>query len=505
MRKYEGELEGFPEEIVQWMLQHQEDAGNELDVTVFEANRCAASSGGGFNWGDTKEENFCKQVIGVRNFNCFFDKYPKNNKEFIPGKWYYCSCNKNYHRFLKQDRQYFINDAIIINYHNSPSKYIKRIETKSLMIYFNPKNIVSSSLIAPHLLKESEPVLYVKCIEPKSSYTIHPKAEEYGCTNYMKYHEPEKGQIYKVIKTIIVNPEGEHSTSYIIEDNSSGQFIIQVQGTINSTKEAFDAQLKVISKPKKWDKGTYIVPLQAKLLSRPELLIAYKPYEIIKKDDALPCIQCEDGGSINFITSRDSEITEGIKWFATLKEAQKFINNKMIKINMKTPKSSARFKIGDEIESCVGGWQYYNPQQPSAIGFMESDKNIKSGECTSVIYSPINNLWWYKIGNYGNYFSESGIKFTKEFFTKGEYIVTLDPLCLNDRYFPTNYCFKQSIDEKYLKVKKDIKGTPNGWVQYSKNLKNFLWRYATNEEIVEYEQQGKPFDVTIFNKKKNIL
>jgi len=74
----------------------------------------------------------------------------------------------------------------------------------------------------------------------------------------------------------------------------------------------------------KWSVGSYIVPLQDRLLTRLEPLIKGKPYIIINDTYTTPYIQCEQNYSMNFAISESTEKTEGIKWFATLKEAKEF-------------------------------------------------------------------------------------------------------------------------------------------------------------------------------------
>lgn len=72
------ELHGFPQEVIDKMLERQVEQGNERDVTVFEQNCCAGGSRG-FIWTDTPEKGgFWEQVIEKRNFDLFFERYPKN-------------------------------------------------------------------------------------------------------------------------------------------------------------------------------------------------------------------------------------------------------------------------------------------------------------------------------------------------------------------------------------------------------------------------------------------
>lgn len=75
-----GELKGFPKEIIARMLDCQEEQGNKRDVTVFEKNITE-----GFIWGQAKEkDSFWYEVISNKDFNLFFEKYPKkeDNQEF---------------------------------------------------------------------------------------------------------------------------------------------------------------------------------------------------------------------------------------------------------------------------------------------------------------------------------------------------------------------------------------------------------------------------------------
>lgn len=76
-----GELEGFPKEIITHMLKCQEEQGNPRDVSVFEKQFDADQDDKGFTWNETKEKfDFWEQVIHVKNFNHFFEKYPKKEE-----------------------------------------------------------------------------------------------------------------------------------------------------------------------------------------------------------------------------------------------------------------------------------------------------------------------------------------------------------------------------------------------------------------------------------------
>ena len=100
-------------------------------------------------------------------------------------------------------------------------------------------------------------------------------------------------------------------------------------------------------------------------------------------------------------------------------------------------------------------------------------------------------------------------------FKKGEYIVLIgkgqstsssDELILSEAFIQ-NHCYKVKENGSYLMTELDSAGgTTNGWVciPYNPNKyhKNRNWRYATQEEIDEYERRGKPYNVTELQKKE---
>jgi len=82
--KYKGEIEGFPTEVVEWMMDNQVKQGNKRDVSVFEKSKCLSAKEGGFDWQlkDDKSNDFffMVNVIGHTDFDLFFSKYPKVKK-----------------------------------------------------------------------------------------------------------------------------------------------------------------------------------------------------------------------------------------------------------------------------------------------------------------------------------------------------------------------------------------------------------------------------------------
>jgi hypothetical protein len=96
----------------------------------------------------------------------------------------------------------------------------------------------------------------------------------------------------------------------------------------------------------------------------------------------------------------------------------------------------------------------------------------------------------------------TGVK-EETMFRKGDYIVTLKvPNGYNCA--KKNYCFKIRIDHKGIYPEIDLKGSKsNGHDILSFDKKESLldWRYATPEEIAEYDRLDKPYDVTTLNTK----
>lgn len=79
-------------------------------------------------------------------------------------------------------------------------------------------------------------------------------------------------------------------------------------------------------------------------------------------------------------------------------------------------------------------------------------------------------------------------------FELGQYIVVLkDDAKINNWQ---GYIFKQKYQCAEIRPKILMDGKENNSYCYSDFTNTNLWRYATQEEIAEYERLGKPFDVT---------
>ena len=74
-----GALKGFPIEVVQEMVNEQVRQGNKADVVVFQEDYSADKNYCGFCWYDAVMGfDFWDSVIYGKDFNLFFQKYPKN-------------------------------------------------------------------------------------------------------------------------------------------------------------------------------------------------------------------------------------------------------------------------------------------------------------------------------------------------------------------------------------------------------------------------------------------
>lgn len=67
--EYKGQLEGFPEHVVNAMLDEQERQGNKRDVSVFETDSSTNKYDGGFSWDESVLGHYkWFKVISKRQF-----------------------------------------------------------------------------------------------------------------------------------------------------------------------------------------------------------------------------------------------------------------------------------------------------------------------------------------------------------------------------------------------------------------------------------------------------
>lgn len=72
-----GDIEGFPIEVVQMMVQRQFEQNGICDV--LELQKCSL---GGFTWSKTEEGvSFWSGILESKNFDLFFSRYPKEQPQ----------------------------------------------------------------------------------------------------------------------------------------------------------------------------------------------------------------------------------------------------------------------------------------------------------------------------------------------------------------------------------------------------------------------------------------
>ena len=77
---YKGQLEGFPREIVERMLECQVEQGKPRDVSIFENYKGTGKRSGGFTWDITSEgHDFWAKILMYGELDTFFEKYPKTS------------------------------------------------------------------------------------------------------------------------------------------------------------------------------------------------------------------------------------------------------------------------------------------------------------------------------------------------------------------------------------------------------------------------------------------
>ena len=91
-----GAIADFPIEIVEKMIERQVEQGNKPDVKAFHRYPSNFAESGGFDWKYTIEGvHFWEEVIVDKNYNVFFERYPKD----IDGQ-----ISKAYENFNKAER-----------------------------------------------------------------------------------------------------------------------------------------------------------------------------------------------------------------------------------------------------------------------------------------------------------------------------------------------------------------------------------------------------------------
>ena len=76
-----GEINNFPIEVVEKMVEEQMNQGNKPNVNLFTIDKCATRYEGGFNWESTRDGfRFWEKIIKEELFDLFFERYPRKLK-----------------------------------------------------------------------------------------------------------------------------------------------------------------------------------------------------------------------------------------------------------------------------------------------------------------------------------------------------------------------------------------------------------------------------------------
>lgn len=134
-----GDLEDFPIELVEIMLQKQYKQVDKMDISIFQKCKFSDKYQGGFHWSDTIEgHEFWNDVIREGRFDVFFERYPKLSK-----KVYICGDNKLYENVIKTlERRGGINAKGLLGnsdyavyYIDPKTNYIERCTQDSEKLY----------------------------------------------------------------------------------------------------------------------------------------------------------------------------------------------------------------------------------------------------------------------------------------------------------------------------------------------------------------------------------
>lgn len=97
-----GEIADFPMEVVERMVYEQVTQGQKADPAVFAKNKTASDSQGGFTWSQTSDGiRFWRSVVGVNDFDVFFERYPKKYTQTPDSNLVYAvGDHKNYKKVI---------------------------------------------------------------------------------------------------------------------------------------------------------------------------------------------------------------------------------------------------------------------------------------------------------------------------------------------------------------------------------------------------------------------
>ena len=270
-------------------------------------------------------------------------------------------------------------------------------------------------------------------------------------------------------------------------------------GNIISTEEFY----KKIGHIKEWSVGTWVVFL--------------KEYGGHPKGTVTD-IEKKDGGSIYTIVKYNEsnigcyfskfEFNKAVKWFATKQEAEQWSQENFPKV---LPNSATSSKKLEDLK------------YPDVV-HIETKEEYEKFKDKKVLISYDSDYKYYLMDYYG-YAKErcvyednistvytiyemnqiifpEEVKSTDNMFKAGEYIVITD--CHETIYFKINHIYRQGQDNDVLNTYCCSEGEHTS-SRYIRRKDPTNWRYATKEEIEEYERLGKPYDVTTFISKFQFL
>ena len=154
-----GEIENFPIEVVHKMVDKQVKQGNKADVTVFQKEAYSNCDEGGFLWDKTEEGfDFWSDVIYIKKFGVFFDKYPEGKEKY--------SFDENGR--LIEKRKNIVTDSKKEDENNN-SEYKEEVE-----------NVVNEGRVKPELKHMTRNEIEFQRILTNMSRTYNQKNSDYG-------------------------------------------------------------------------------------------------------------------------------------------------------------------------------------------------------------------------------------------------------------------------------------------------------------------------------------
>ena len=204
------DIQGFPIEVVQKMLEYQVSQGNKEDVSIFQNRIAADKTAKGFDWKDTEEGMaFWNSVINKKKFDIFFNKYPKQLTEQTSFKYLYIKCtSKDSKNIIQTLKQYGGKNTTGLE---------GRVTNPSRSLYY-----IDQYQNIRYVMNDWDPVLYELIL--KNGKEIKPE----NLTDVYYHGDPERGpEIIKALEKLGGNNDHFHfdgidkSAMYYISRNSN--------------------------------------------------------------------------------------------------------------------------------------------------------------------------------------------------------------------------------------------------------------------------------------------